>query len=113
MLLVYAQEHFFVPKAYNVKNAGGVFLKNLRSHIQGKNETEQSAAELTKKIAAAYDGKSGKGIWLQILSEAEKSKKEGRLTAEEIDEFYAQFSPMLDDAQRKQLKSVVERLKEI
>ena len=78
-----------------------------------KKESEQSAMDLTKKIAAAYDGKSGVGIWMQILSEAERLKREGNLTNEEIDEFYAQFSPMLDDGQRKQLQSVVEKLKEI
>ena len=48
-----------------------------------------------------------------ILSEAERSKREGKLTNEEIDEFYTQFSPMLDAAQRKQLQAVVKKLKEI
>ena len=53
---------------------------------------ESSAAELTKKIAAAYNG---------------------TLSNEEIDGFYEQFSPLLDNAKRRQLKSVVERLKRI
>lgn len=89
-------------------------MKNLRSYTQGrKEETEQSATELTKKIAAAYDGKSGAGIWLQILSEAEKAKCAGTLTNEEIDEFYTQFAPMLDEGQKKQLEGVVKRLKDI
>lgn len=89
-------------------------MKNLRSYTQGKKEeTEQSATELTKKIAAAYDGKSGVGIWMQILSEAEKAKRAGTLTNEEIDEFYTQFAPMLDEGQRKQLEGVVKRLKDI
>lgn len=113
MLSVYAREHFFVTLEYDIKKYGGIRMKNLRTHVPGKKETEQSATELTKKIAAAYDGKSGAGIWLQILAEAEKSKKQGKLSNAEIDEFYAQFSPMLDEAQRKQLKAVVERLKEI
>ena len=89
-------------------------MKNLRSYTQGrKEETEQSATELTKKIAAAYDGKSGAGIWMQILAEAEKAKRAGTLTNEEIDEFYAQFAPMLDEGQRKQLEGVIRRLKDI
>ena len=88
-------------------------MKNLRSHIHRGEQEEQSATELTKKIAAAYDGKSSLGMWKEILSEAEKSKRAGRLTNEEIDEFYTQFSPMLDDGQRRQLKAVVEKLKEI
>ena len=88
-------------------------MKNLRSHVRHTEENEQSATELTKKIAAAYDGKSSLGMWKEILSEAEKSKRAGKLSNQEIDEFYAQFSPMLDDGQRKQLQTVVEKLKEI
>ena len=88
-------------------------MKNLRNHIHTSQEQEQSAMELTKKIAAAYDGKSSMGIWMQILSEAEKSKREGKLSNEEIEEFYSQFSPMLDDGQRKQLRAVIERLKQL
>jgi len=88
-------------------------MKNLRSHVQSSENKEQSAAELTKKIANAYDGKSGAGMWLQILSEAEKAKRAGRLTNEEIDEFYTQFAPMLNAAQKKQLGEVVQKLKEI
>ena len=89
-------------------------MKNLRSYTKGrKEETEQSAADLTRKIASAYDGKSGAGIWIQILSEAEKATRNGTLTNDEIDEFYSQFAPMLDEAQKKQLQSVVQRLKNI
>ena len=89
-------------------------MKNLRTYTQGKQEdAEQSATELTKKIAAAYDGKSGTGIWMQIVAEAEKSKRAGTLTNAEIDEFFTQFAPMLDEAQRKQLEGVVQRLKEM
>jgi hypothetical protein len=88
-------------------------MKNLRSYVESNSRQEQSAAELTKKIASAYDGQSGAGMWLQILSEAEKAKRAGRLSNDEIDEFYAQFAPMLNAAQKKQLGDVVQKLKEI
>ena len=90
-------------------------MKNLRSHMQGKGaeQSQETAAELTKKIAAAYDGKSGAGIWLQILSEAEKSKRAGTLSNQEIDEFYRQFEPMLSNEQKQKLRVVVQRLKEL
>ena len=117
MLSVYAlfleRVHFFSSLRIECKKTEVENLKNLRSHIPAKGEADQSATELTKKIAAAYDGQSSAGIWMQILAEAEKSKKEGKLTNAEIDEFYTQFSPMLDAGQRKQLKAVVERLKKI
>ena len=72
-----------------------------------------TAAELTKKIAAAYNGKSGAEMLSGILAEAERSKRAGTLSNAEIDAFYAQFSPMLGSMQRKKLKAVVEKLKRI
>lgn len=74
---------------------------------------EGSAAELTKKIAAAFNGKSNADMLRSILNEAEKSKRAGTLSDAEIDVFYEQFSPFLNNVQRRRLKSVVERLKKI
>ncbi len=76
-------------------------------------QTGTSAEELTKKIAAAYDGKSNTAMLKGILEEAEKSKREGTLSNEEIERFYQSFSPMLNGFQRRQLREVVERLKGI
>ncbi len=72
-----------------------------------------SAEELTKRLASAYNGKSSGNMLAQILSEAEKSKRAGTLTNEEIDAFYAQFSPMVSPSQRNMLKRVIAQLKEI
>lgn len=75
--------------------------------------TESSAAELTKKLAAAFNGKSSADMFKSILDEAERSKRAGTLSNAEIDAFYEQFSPLLNGFQRRQLKTVVERLKKI
>ena len=72
-----------------------------------------SAEELTQKIANAYHGKSNADMLRSILAEAEKSKRAGTLSNEEIENFYQTFSPMLDSSQRKRLRAVVERLKNI
>ncbi len=88
-------------------------FKNYSGKKVEKEEDSVGAAELTKKIAAAYDGKSSGAMWSDILREAEKSRRAGTLSDEEIDEFYRQFSPFLEDGQRRQLKSVVEKLKKI
>ena len=48
-----------------------------------------------------------------ILAEAEKSKRAGTLSNEEIETFYQSFAPMLGGFQRKQLRVIVDRLKEI
>lgn len=73
----------------------------------------ESAEELTKKIAAAYHGKSNLTMLKSILEQAEKSKRAGTLSNEEIERFYQSFSPMLNGFQKKQLREIVEKLKEI
>ncbi len=72
-----------------------------------------SAEELTKKIAEAYNGKSNMAMLKNILAEAERSKRAGTLSNEEIEEFYKNFAPMLNGFQRRQLRSVIEKLKNI
>lgn len=76
-------------------------------------EETQSAEELTKRIAEAYNGRSNMDMLKSILSEAEKSKRAGTLSNEEIESFYQSFAPMLDGFQRRQLRTIVDRLKEI
>ena len=76
-------------------------------------QTAASAEELTRKIAAAYNGKSNMAMLQSILKEAEKSKRAGTLSNEEIETFYQSFAPMLDNMQRRRLRAVVDRLKSI
>ena len=72
-----------------------------------------TAEELTKKIASAYHGKSNADMLRQILVQAEEGKRNGTLTNEEIENFYSAFSPMINSSQSKQLRAIVNRLKEI
>ena len=76
-------------------------------------QTAANAEELTRKIAAAYNGKSNMAMLQSILKEAEKSKRAGTLSNEEIETFYQSFAPMLDNVQRRRLRAVVDRLKSI
>ena len=79
-----------------------------------ENQTGAADAEaLTRRIASAYDGKSNASVLKSILEEAEKSKRAGTLSNEEIDDFYKSFAPMLNGFQKKQLRAVVEKLKNI
>lgn len=83
---------------------------------QGGEQTQESAAtaeELAKKIAAAYNGRSNADMLRNILAEAEKSKRAGTLSNEEIETFYQSFAPMLNGLQKRQLRAVVDRLKQI
>ncbi len=73
----------------------------------------QTAEELTAQIASAYHGKSSAEMLKNVLLQAEQSKRAGTLSNEEIENFYQSFSPMLDSAQRKKLRAIVDKLKEI
>ncbi len=93
-------------------------MKSFKEYAQNAPEEEKkeetaNAEELTKKIASAYNGKSNADMLRSILAEAEKSKRAGTLTNEEIEAFYQNFAPMLSGAQKKQLRAVVDRLKNI
>ncbi|MGN1053357.1 MAG: hypothetical protein ACI4SH_08235 [Candidatus Scatosoma sp.] len=72
-----------------------------------------TAETLTKQIAAAYRGKNSQAVLSDIVSSAERGKKEGTLTNAEIDAFYRRFAPMLNFVQRKKLSQIVEQLKRI
>ena len=76
-------------------------------------EENLTAEQLTERLTSAYEGKSDLEILKNILQEAEKSKRAGTLTNAEIESFYEAFSPMLDAFQRKTLRLVVDKLKEI
>ena len=85
---------------------------------QGTEQTQSTQAtadaeQLTKRIAAAYNGKSNADMWRSIVAEAERSRRAGTLTDEDIDTFYQTFSPMLDTSQRKRLQAIVEKLKKM
>ncbi|MBE5746841.1 MAG: hypothetical protein E7352_01555 [Clostridiales bacterium] len=90
-------------------------VANAQNSEDGGVKTQEggTAEELTKKIAAAYHGKSNATMLKSILEEAERSKRAGTLSNEEIEAFYQSFAPMLDGFQRKRLRAVVQRLKEI
>ncbi len=78
-----------------------------------QNQDGATAEQLAQKIAAAYNGKSNAAMLQSILEEAERGKRAGTLSNEEIERFYQSFAPMLDGFQRKRLRAVVQRLKEI
>ena len=76
-------------------------------------QDHQTAEELTKKIASAYNGMNQMDMLKNILLEAEKSKRAGSLSNQEIEDFYQNFAPMLNGFQRKKLREIIDRLKQI
>ena len=72
-----------------------------------------TAEELAKKISSAYNGRSNADMLRSILAEAERSKRAGTLSNEEIEKFYRNFAPMLDATQKRCLRAIVDKLKAI
>ena len=48
-----------------------------------------------------------------IIAEAERGKRDGTLTNDDLDNFYALTAPSLDGFRRQKLKSIIARLKRI
>ena len=88
-------------------------MRSFKKEQEKQTQEQTTAEDLMKQMANAYDGRSSADIWKNILAQAEKGKREGTLSNEEIDRFYQTFSPMLNGGQRKKLQAVIEKLKKI
>lgn len=72
-----------------------------------------SAVEFAKSISQSMNGKSEGQLLRSIIAEAERGKREGRLTNADLDNFYTALSPLLDGFKKRKLKEVIMRLKSI
>ncbi len=88
-------------------------INGAKSVAENYTQDTKSAEELTKQIASAYNGVSNMDMLKNILMEAEKSKRAGTLSNQEIEAFYQSFAPMLNNMQRRKLREIIERLKSI
>ena len=89
-------------------------FKSYKPPEDGKNKADlDSTVNLANQVMRAMNGKSEGQLWSTILAEAERGKREGRLTNADLDNFYNTVSPMVNGAKRKKLKEVITRLKGI
>lgn len=72
-----------------------------------------STIDLAKTVSSAMNGKSEGQLLKTILAEAERGKREGRLTNADLDNFYNSVAPMIDGMKRKKLKEIIAKLKSI
>lgn len=84
-----------------------------KNRQNGQNKSVEAWMDEAKTVAGKYHGRSEGDMLKEIYSRALEGKKNGTLSNEQIDAFYAQFSPMLDGVKRKKLKQIVEQLKKI
>ena len=69
----------------------------------------KTVSELSKK----FDGKNGNDLLKAVYAEAERGKRNGTLTNEELDGFAEKLAPILDEKKRSLLKKVIAELKKI
>ena len=86
-------------------------MRDFASYEGEEPKDTQAWMDEANAVAAQYAGKGENEILRAIYARAVEGKKNGTLTNEQIDEFYAHFSSMLDGAKKKRLKKLVEELK--
>lgn len=84
-------------------------MDDFASYSQKQQQTDWTKE--AQNIVANYNGKNENELTREIFARAAEGKKNGSLTNEQIDLFYAQFAPMLDGVKRKKLKKLIEQLK--
>ena len=72
-------------------------------------EWEKEAA----RVMAAAEGRGEGEVLREIVSRAERAKREGTLSNAEIDAFVSEISPVLDAPKRRQLLKIAEKLKRL
>ena len=87
-------------------------MKDFASY-EGEGKSTQDWMKEAENVATQYAGRSENDLLKAIYQRAVEGKQNGTLTNEQIDEFYAQFAPMLDGAKRKRLQKIVEQLKKM
>lgn len=69
------------------------------------------AFEALNALAGKYEGASESEIMRAIYAEAKRSRKNGTLSNEQIDEFVETLSPMLSREQAQKLAAVAKKIK--
>ena len=77
-----------------------------------KIKSSKGAFDFLRQVASKYEGASESELISAIMLEAQKARERGELSNEEIDNFAKTIYPMLSPAQRKQLNTVIERIKQ-
>ena len=78
-----------------------------KSHqSKGTNKAETSKEDL-RKTAETYAQKSDSELLAEILQAADRGKRDGSVTSEDLQRFAQNLSPMLSEEQRSRLQNVL------
>ena len=88
------------------------YSKN-NSQKNGNSNAGDNLFNVVSRLARDYDVKSQTELIKAIYKEAEKGKKNGTLSNQDIDNFARTISPFLDEKQRNMMAKIVKELKKI
>ena len=87
-------------------------MRDFNSYKPNGNQQQNNGAyDVLKNFASKYEGASKSDLISAIKKEAEKGRKNGTLSDSDIDNFANMLAPMLNPAQRAELKKIVSDLK--
>ena len=96
---------------YDEKKQSGKKGKPHNTENRSADKIDPKTEKMIKSLLGRYEGKSKDEIMASILSIAQKSRSEGKLSDAEIDYFYNLLAPMLDGEKKATLDEVVEKIK--
>ena len=90
-------------------------MKDFKSYNSGGGDDFENdkGVKLVKDVASSMKGKSQAEIFSAVIAEAERGKRAGTLTNDDLDNFYNLMAPSLDGFKRQKLKGIIARLKKI
>ena len=74
---------------------------------------EQNYMNIIRGFAQKYEGASQSELISAILAEAEKGRRNGTLSDQDIDNFAKMLRPMLNSSQQKELDNIISKIKNI
>ncbi|MDR2046670.1 MAG: hypothetical protein LBP79_01965 [Clostridiales bacterium] len=81
------------------------FIKNRKPSDSDK----QKERDLREKLKS-YEGKSRGDIMSELTRAVEKGRRDGTLSAAELENFYLQASPMLSAEQKKKMRDIIDAI---
>ena len=86
-------------------------MRDFNNYKPNTNNQNAGAYDMLKNFASKYEGASKSDLISAIKKEAEKGRKNGTLSDNDIDNFANMLLPMLNNNQKAELKKIVEELK--
>lgn len=89
------------------------FVNHTEQREEANNAPPADLSRLIRQLAGKYNGANETELMQAIYKEAEKGRRNGTLSDADLDRFGNMLAPMLDDAKRRKLRQIIQKLKNI